>query len=147
MKVVIQRCKSGSVSVDGKLVNKINKGFVILVGFHIDDTEEDINYIVKKIINLRVFDDENGVMNNNILVTNGEILSISQFTLQAITRDGNRPSYNEAMNGEKAIKLYELFNQKLNEQVNTYGGIFGADMLVQIENDGPVTIIIDSKNK
>ena len=147
MKVVIQRCKSGSVEVDNKLINKIDKGFVILVGFHVTDALEDIDYIVRKILNLRVFDDENGVMNKNIIDSNGEILSISQFTLQAVTRDGNRPSWNEAMKGEEAIKLYELFNQKLNEKVKTYGGVFGADMLVKIENDGPVTIIIDSKNK
>ena len=102
---------------------------------------------MRKVLNLRVFDDENGVMNKNIIDSNGEILSISQFTLQAVTKDGNRPSWNEAMKGEEAIKLYELFNKKLNEKVKTYGGVFGADMLVKIENDGPVTIIIDSKNK
>ncbi len=147
MKVVIQRCKYGSVSVDGKLINEINKGFVVLAGFHVTDTEEDINYIVKKIINLRVFDDENGVMNKNIIDAGGEILSISQFTLQAVTKDGNRPSWNEAMKGDEAIKLYEIFNQKLNDGVKTYGGVFGAEMLVKIDNDGPVTIIIDSKNK
>ena len=147
MKVVIQRCKHGSVKVNGSLVNEIEKGYVILVGFHINDTEDDLNYIVRKVINLRVFDDENGVMNKNIKDANGEILSISQFTLQAITSEGNRPSYNEAMKGEEAIKLYERFNAKLNEEVKTYPGVFGADMLVSIENDGPVTIIIDSKNK
>ena len=147
MKVVIQRCKSGLVEVDNKLINKIYKGFVILVGFHVTDTVDDIDYIVRKVLNLRVFDDENGVMNKNIIDSNGEILSISQFTLQAVTKDGNRPSWNEAMKGEEAIKLYELFNKKLNEKVKTYGGVFGADMLVKIENDGPVTIIIDSKNK
>ena len=147
MKVVIQRCKSGLVEVDNKLINKIDKGFVILVGFHVTDALEDIDYIVRKVLNLRIFDDENGVMNKNIIDSNGEILSISQFTLQAVTKDGNRPSWNEAMKGEEAIKLYELFNQKLNEKVKTYGGVFGADMLVKIENDGPVTIIIDSKNK
>lgn len=147
MKVVIQRCKKGKVSVDNKLINEINNGFVILVGFHINDTMEDIDYIVRKVLNLRVFDDENGIMNKNIIDTNGEILSISQFTLQAVTKDGNRPSWNEAMKGEEAIKLYEIFNEKLNEKVKTYGGVFGADMLVEIDNDGPVTIIIDSKNK
>ena len=147
MKVVIQRCKSGAVSVSGKLINKIDKGFAILVGFHVNDTLDDVNYIVRKGVNLRVFDDESGIMNQNILAAGGEILSISQFTLQAITKDGNRPSYNEAMKGADAIKLYELFNQKLNEQVRTYGGIFGADMIVNIKNDGPVTIIIDSKDK
>lgn len=147
MKVVIQRCKSGSISVDNKIINKIGKGYVILVGFNVNDTIEDINYIVKKVINLRVFDDENGIMNKNILDTGGEILSISQFTLQAITKEGNRPSYIEAMKCEEAIKLYKLFNEKLNEQVKTYEGVFGAEMLVNIENDGPITIIIDSKNK
>ena len=147
MKVVIQRCKYGSVSVDNKIINKIGKGYVILVGFNVNDTIEDINYIVKKVINLRVFDDENGIMNKNILDAGGEILSISQFTLQAITKEGNRPSYIEAMKGEEAIKLYKLFNEKLNEQVKTYEGVFGADMLINIENDGPITIIIDSKNK
>lgn len=147
MKVVVQRCKYGSVSVNNKLINEINKGLVILVGFNIEDTEEDINYILKKVINLRIFDDENGIMNKSILDINGEILSISQFTLQAKTKEGNRPSYSDAMKGENAIKLYEEFNRKLNETIKTYGGIFGADMLVNIHNDGPVTIIIDSKNK
>ncbi len=147
MKVVIQRVKQGSVSVNNELVNKINKGYVILVGFNVLDTIDDINYLVKKIVNLRIFDDENGVMNKSIIDVNGEILSISQFTLQAITKEGNRPSYIEAMKGEDAIKLYKIFNQKLNEYVNTYPGIFGADMLVKIDNDGPVTIIIDSKNR
>lgn len=147
MKVVIQRCNNGSVSVNEKLINKIDKGYVILVGFHITDTLEDIDYIVRKIINLRVFDDENGVMNKSIIDVNGEILSISQFTLQANTKEGNRPSYIEAMKGDKAIELYHLFNEKLNEYVKTYEGVFGADMLVKIDNDGPITIIIDSKNR
>ena len=147
MKVVVQRCDNGSVSVNGKIINKINKGFVLLVGFHISDTEKDIDYIVKKIINLRIFDDDNGIMNKNILDAKGEILSISQFTLQAVTRDGNRPSYHEAMKGEDAIKLYNQFNQKLNNYVNTYPGVFGAEMKVSLINDGPITIIIDSKAK
>ena len=147
MKVVIQRCKSGSVSVNNKIVNQIKNGYVILVGFNVNDTIEDINYIAKKVINLRVFDDENGIMNKNIIDAKGEILSISQFTLQAVTKDGNRPSYSEAMKGEEAIELYKIFNEKLNEQVKTYDGIFGAEMIVNIENDGPITIIIDSKNK
>ncbi len=147
MKVVIQRCKKGKVEVDNKLINEINEGFVILVGFNILDDESDIDYIVKKIINLRVFDDEKGIMNKSILDHGGEILSISQFTLQANTKEGNRPSYMNAMKGEEAIKLYELFNKKLNKHVKTYGGIFGAEMEVYIQNDGPITIIIDSKNK
>lgn len=147
MKVVVQRCKYGSVSVDNKLVNEINNGLVVLVGINVADTLDDLNYIVKKVINLRIFDDENGIMNKSVLDVNGEILSISQFTLQAVTRDGNRPSYNEAMKGEYASRIYEQFNAKLNESVKTYGGVFGADMLVNIQNDGPVTIVIDSKNK
>lgn len=147
MKVVIQRCKYASVKVDNKLINEINNGFMILAGFSVDDTEDDLNYIVRKIINLRVFDDENGIMNKNIIDTKGKILSISQFTLQANTKDGNRPSYINAMKGENAIKLYELFNEKLNKEVETLAGVFGADMLVNIHNDGPITIIIDSKNK
>lgn len=147
MRVVIQRCKYGSVSVDNQLINEINKGYVILVGININDTIEDLNYLVRKIINLRVFDDENGVMNKSIIDARGEILSISQFTLQANTKDGNRPSYVNAMNGTEAIKLYEMFNAKLNEQVKTLPGVFGAEMLVNIQNDGPITIIIDSQNK
>lgn len=147
MKVVIQRCKSGSCTVDDKIVSKIDKGLVVLAGFNINDTIDDINYIVKKIVNLRIFDDENGVMNKSVKEVNGKILSISQFTLQAITKDGNRPSYVNAMKGEDAIKLYEIFNSKLNESVKTYSGVFGADMLIKIDNDGPITIVIDSQNK
>ncbi|MDD2238490.1 MAG: D-aminoacyl-tRNA deacylase, partial [Bacilli bacterium] len=104
-------------------------------------------YLVNKILKLRVFDDEKGVMNKSIIDINGEILSISQFTLQAITKDGNRPSYINAMNGAEALKLYKLFNSKLNEDIKTYPGVFGADMILDIKNHGPVTIIIDSKNK
>lgn len=144
MKIVVQRSKESSVSVDNKVVNKISKGLVLLVGININDTEEDIDYCVKKVVNLRIFDDEQGIMNKSILDVGGEILSISQFTLQANTKKGNRPSYINAMNGEDAIKLYELFNNKLNEYVKTYPGVFGAEMLVNIENDGPITIIIDS---
>ena len=147
MKVVIQRCKSGSCTVDDKIVSKIGNGLVVLAGFNVNDTIDDINYIVKKIVNLRIFDDENGVMNKSVIDVNGEILSISQFTLQAITKDGNRPSYVNAMKGKDAIKLYELFNSKLNESVKTYPGVFGADMLIKINNDGPITIVIDSQNK
>ena len=147
MKAVIQRVKSSSVSVDGKLINKIDKGFNILLGINVNDTHEDLDYLVRKILNLRIFDDENGVMNKSIQDVNGEILSISQFTLQASTKDGNRPSYINAMRGEEAIKLYDEFNAKLNETIKAYPGVFGADMEVNIVNDGPVTIIIDSQNK
>ena len=146
MKVVIQRSKYASVSVDNKLINEIQSGLMILVGFTQDDNTEDINYIVKKIINLRIFDDENGIMNKSILDTKGEILSISQFTLYGNTKKGNRPSYIKALGGKEAIKLYEIFNNTLNKSVPTKSGVFGADMQVTLTNDGPVTIIIDSKS-
>ena len=147
MKVVIQRALASSVEVDNKLINKIEKGMVILVGVNVEDTSEDVDYLVRKTLNLRIFDDENGVMNKSVIDVNGEILSISQFTLQASTKDGNRPSYINAMKGEEAVKLYEEYNKKLNEKVKTYPGVFGAEMKVSITNDGPITIIIDSKNK
>ena len=147
MKVVIQRALASSVKVDNKVINKIEKGMVILVGVNVEDTSEDVDYLVRKTLNLRIFDDENGVMNKSILDVGGEILSISQFTLQASTKDGNRPSYINAMKGEEAVKLYEEYNKKLNEKVKTYPGVFGAEMKVSITNDGPITIIIDSKNK
>ena len=147
MKVVIQRALASSVEVDNKLINKIEKGMVILVGVNVEDTSEDVDYLVRKTLNLRIFDDENGVMNKSILDVGGEILSISQFTHQASTKDGNRPSYINAMKGEEAVKLYEEYNKKLNEKVKTYPGVFGAEMKVSITNDGPITIIIDSKNR
>ena len=147
MKVVIQRALASSVEVDNKLINKIEKGMVILVGVNVEDTSEDVDYLVRKTLNLRIFDDENGVMNKSILDVGGEILSISQFTLQASTKDGNRPSYINAMKGEEAVKLYEEYNKKLNEKVKTFPGVFGAEMKVSITNDGSITIIIDSKNK
>lgn len=147
MKVVIQRVKKSSVLVYGKLINEIDAGFNILVGINVNDTADDIDYLVRKIVNLRVFDDDAGIMNKSILDSQGQILSISQFTLQADTKKGNRPSYINAMSGDKALSLYEEFNKKLNEFVPTFGGVFGADMEVSIINDGPVTIIIDSKDK
>lgn len=147
MRVVVQRCKYGSVSVDGKLVNGINNGMVLLVGFNVNDTIDDLEYIKRKVLNLRIYDDDNGVMNRSIIDAGGKILSISQFTLQAVTKDGNRPSYVNAMKGEEAITFYDKFNSMLNESVPTLPGVFGADMLVNIHNDGPITIIIDSKNR
>lgn len=147
MKVVIQRCKYASVTVDNKLINKIENGLLVLVGFTHDDNIEDINYIVRKTLNLRIFDDENGIMNKSVIDVQGKILSISQFTLYGNTKEGNRPSYTNAMKGEDAIKLYELFNEKLNESIPTLSGIFGAEMKIELLNDGPITIIIDSKNK
>lgn len=147
MKVVIQRSKNSNVVINNEIYNKIDKGLVIFSCFTEGDTIEDINYIVKKITNLRIFDDEEGVMNKSIVDTNGSILSISQFTLYADTKKGNRPSYIKALNGEESSKLYDLFNEELNKIVPTVTGVFGADMLVNIQNDGPITIIIDSKNK
>lgn len=147
MRVVIQRVSDASVTIDNKVYNSINNGFMVLVGFTEGDNSSDIDYIVKKIVNLRVFDDENGVMNKSILDTNGTILSISQFTLYANTKKGNRPSYIDALKGELSTKLYDEFNEKLNEIVPTKTGIFGADMKVSLINDGPVTIIIDSKER
>lgn len=145
MKIVAQRSKYASVKVDNKLINEIDNGLVLLVSFTHTDTESDIDYLVKKVANLRIFDDENGVMNKSILDVNGSILSISQFTLYANTLKGNRPSYVQALGGSEAIKLYNLFNEKLNKIVETKTGIFGADMQVTLTNDGPVTIILESK--
>ena len=147
MKVVIQRVASSSVLIDNKIYNTINNGLLVLSCFTEGDTSEDIDYIVKKIVNLRIFDDEVGVMNKSILDVTGEILSISQFTLYAITKNGNRPSYIKALNGTLSKPLYEEFNEKLKEHIKTKTGIFGADMKVELVNDGPITIIIDSKDK
>lgn len=147
MKVVVQRVKSSSVTIDNKLYNSINKGLMVLVGFTEGDNTSDIDYIVKKIVNLRIFDDENGIMNKSIIDTNGSILSISQFTLYADTKKGNRPSYIKALKSEYSSKLYDEFNKKLSEYINIKTGVFGAEMEVSLINDGPITIIIDSKNK
>ena len=147
MKVVIQRSKNSNVVIDNKIYNEIPFGLVVLSCFTEGDTSEDIDYIVKKITNLRIFDDENGVMNKSILDVGGSILSISQFTLYAETKKGNRPSYIRALNGSQSILLYDEFNQKLNEIVPTVTGVFGAEMVLNITNDGPITIIIDSKEK
>lgn len=147
MKVVIQRSKNSNVYIDNKLYNEIDHGLVILSCFTEGDGIDDINYIVKKIVNLRIFDDENGVMNKSIIIVNGSILSISQFTLYADTKKGNRPSYFKALKGDEATILYDKFNEELNKQIKTVTGVFGADMEVHITNDGPVTIIIDSKDK
>lgn len=143
MKVVVQRSKKSSVSVEGKLVNEIDNGMVLLVSFTQGDTIDNILKMTKKIANLRIFDDENGVMNKSILDVGGEILSISQFTLYGDTTKGNRPSYIKALNGEEAIKLYETFNEEMNKYVVTKPGIFGAEMMVNISNDGPITLIME----
>ena len=147
MKVVIQRVSEANVTINDEIYNQIDNGFMILVGFTEGDDSTDIDYIVKKVVNLRVFDDENGIMNKSILDVGGNILSISQFTLYADTRKGNRPSYINALKGELSTKLYDEFNNKLNEYVLTKTGIFGEDMKVHLINDGPITIIIDSKER
>lgn len=146
MRVVVQRSLESSVSVEEKLISKIPFGLVLLVGFTDGDTIEDIHYMVKKITNLRIFDDEEGIMNKSILDVGGSILSISQFTLYADTKKGNRPSYMKAMKGKDANVLYDKFNQELSKVVETKTGIFGADMQVNILNDGPVTILLDAKS-
>lgn len=143
MKVVIQRVKNSSCEVDGKITGKTELGFMILVGFTFDDNLDTIKYIVNKIINLRVFDDENGVMNKSIKDVNGTILSISQFTLYADTKKGNRPSYVNALPSKEASCLYDEFNKELNKEIHTETGIFGADMDIKLENFGPVTIIME----
>lgn len=147
MRTVIERVSKSNVTIDGKVYNSIDEGFMVLVGFTLDDDINDINYIVKKIVNLRVFNDINGVMNRSIIDVGVSILSISQFTLYADTKKGNRPSYKRALNGEYSSKLYDDFNKELSKYVNVKTGIFGSDMKVSLINDGPVTIIIDSKNK
>lgn len=143
MKVVVQRSKKSSVSVSEKIVNEIDNGMVLLVSFTQGDTIDNILKMTKKIANLRIFDDEEGVMNKSILDVGGEILSISQFTLYGDTTKGNRPSYVKALNGEEAIKLYETFNEEMNKYVVTKPGIFGAEMMVNISNDGPITLIME----
>ena len=145
MRVVVQRSLESSVTVDSKIVGKINSGLVLLVGFTPGDTEKEIDYMVKKVLNLRIFDDENGVMNKSVLDVGGEVLSISQFTLYGNAEKGNRPSYIDAMKGEEATILYDLFNQKLREYIKVETGIFGADMLVKINNNGPVTILLEKE--
>ena len=145
MRILVQRSLSSSVSVDNEIVGSIDNGLVLLVGFTHTDNSEDIDYLIKKVVNLRIFDDENGVMNKSILDVGGSILSISQFTLYADTKKGNRPSYINAMGGENSIKLYDEFNQKLSNFVKVEKGIFGAEMIVSITNDGPVTIMLESR--
>ncbi len=146
MRVVVQRVKESSVKVDGKVVGASGYGFMLLVSFTMGDNEDIIDYMVKKIVNLRIMDDENKVMNKSILDIKGSILSISQFTLYADTKKGNRPSYIKALNGSEASKLYDLFNEKLGELVPVEAGIFGADMEVSLVNDGPITIMLEKEN-
>ena len=145
MRILVQRSLKSNVTIDNKVVGSIDSGLVLFVGFTDDDSSSDIDYLVKKVINLRVFDDENGVMNKSILDVKGEILSISQFTLYADTKKGNRPSYVKALKGDLAIKLYDEFNKKLSEYVKVEKGVFGADTVVNISNSGPTTIFLESR--
>lgn len=149
MRLVIQRVREASVSIDGEKVSAIGKGLLVLVGVETGDTEEDVKWLVGKTAGLRIFDDENGVMNRSVQDIDGEALAVSQFTLTASTRRGNRPSYIRAAGHELAVQLYEKYCDSLSEALGkpVGRGVFGADMKVALVNDGPVTIIIDSKLK
>lgn len=148
MRVVLQRVLNSSVKVEEKVVGKIDQGLLVLVAFTKEDTMDEIKYMVNKIINLRIFDDEEKVMNKSLIDINGSILSVSQFTLYADSKKGNRPSYKKALESNEAKKLYDKFNdefRKLHVKIET--GIFGADMQVSLINDGPVSIILEKENK
>lgn len=145
MRIVAQRSLEASCEVDGKITGKIDKGLVLLVGFTQTDTKEIVDYMVRKVLNLRIFDDENGVMNKSIDKENAQILSISQFTLYGDPIKGNRPSYIKALNGEEAVKLYDYFNEQLSKEIKVETGVFGAEMKISLVNDGPITIIIEKE--
>ena len=149
MRIVIQRVLSASVTIDGVVKSAIGPGMLILLGIGHEDDDSDIEYLVKKVSGLRIFDDEAGVMNLSVQDVGGEVIVVSQFTLMAHTRKGNRPSYIDAAGHEKAIPLYEAFCRRLSEALGkpVGTGVFGADMKVALVNDGPVTICIDSKNR
>lgn len=144
MKIVVQRCTNAKVDVDNKTIGKIENGLMLLVGFTDTDDSKTIDYMVNKVINLRIFDDEQGVMNKSLQDVSGSILSVSQFTLYGDATKGNRPSYVKALTSDKAIKLYEEFNNKLKEKnIHVETGKFGADMKVTLTNDGPITILLE----
>ncbi|MBR4618977.1 MAG: D-tyrosyl-tRNA(Tyr) deacylase [Bacilli bacterium] len=143
MKVVVQRSRYSKVEVSKKIVGKIDKGLVVLVSFTEGDGIKQINWMVNKILGLRIFDDENGIMNKSVIDIGASILSISQFTLYADCIKGNRPSYHKALKSNEASVLYDLFNKKLKEHIKVETGIFGSEMLLEIQNDGPVTIILE----
>ena len=149
MKIVIQRVSKANVTINKIKVAEINNGLLILLGIVSEDTQEDIDFLVRKIANIRIFNDENGVMNHSLLESKGAVIVVPQFTLQASTKKGNRPSYIKAAKPEIAIPLYKNFLQTLEKELHkkVQTGEFGADMKVELLNDGPVTIIIDSKNK
>lgn len=149
MRTVIQRVQHCSVTIDGQLKSNIGNGMLVLVGIEDRDTQEDIEWLCKKIANLRIFDDDNGVMNRSVIDTGGEVMVVSQFTLHASTKKGNRPSYIHASKPDFAIPMYESFCAEMGLQIgkNVATGVFGADMKIELLNDGPVTILIDSQNK
>lgn len=149
MRIVIQRVLNASVSIEGKLHSAIDKGLMILVGVAEGDTEQDMEWLAAKAANMRIFDDENGVMNRSVIDVAGEVLAVSQFTLNASTKKGNRPSYIHAAGHDLAVPLYEKFCERVQELIGreVKRGVFGADMQVSLINDGPVTIIVDSKLK
>ncbi|MFH6604626.1 D-aminoacyl-tRNA deacylase [Maribacter algicola] len=149
MRAIIQRVSRASVTVEGNLISKIKMGLLVLLGIENADAKEDIEWLSRKIVNLRIFNDENGIMNKSLLEVDGDVIIVSQFTLHAATKKGNRPSYIKAAKPDRAIPVYEQFVRQveldLGKRVGT--GVFGADMKVDLLNDGPVTLIIDTKNK
>ncbi|MBP2620560.1 D-aminoacyl-tRNA deacylase [Streptococcus panodentis] len=147
MKIVIQRVKHAQVSIGQELYSCIGPGLLLLVGVGPDDSQEDLDYAVRKIVNMRIFSDDAGKMNLSVKDIGGEILSISQFTLHADTKKGNRPAFVKAAPPEMASRLYDAFNLALQQEVPTQTGLFGADMQVELLNDGPVTIILDTKHR
>ena len=148
MRVVLQRVAHASVTVDGEIIGKIQRGFLLLVGVTHDDAMEDMEYLVRKIVQMRIFEDEEGELNRSIQDIGGEILSVSQFTLYADTKKGNRPSFSKAAPGDVAVEMFEQFNGLLRDTgIPVETGQFGADMKVELLNDGPVTILLDSKTR
>lgn len=148
MRVVLQRVTHASVTVEEKVIGKIQRGFLLLVGVTHDDAMEDMEYLIRKIVQMRIFEDEEGKLNRSIQDIGGEILSVSQFTLYADTKKGNRPSFSKAAPGDVALEMFEQFNGLLRETgIPVETGQFGADMKVELLNDGPVTILLDSKNR
>ena len=143
MRVLVQKCRNASVSVSGKIVGRCDFGLMLLVGFTEGDNSSNISYLVNKILKLRIFEDENGVMNRSVMDVGGSILSVSQFTLYGDTSKGNRPSYIKALNGERAKELYDSFNQELSKSISVQTGEFGADMEVSFTNLGPTTILLE----
>ena len=148
MRVILQRVSHASVTVEEKVIGKIQRGFLLLVGVTHDDAMEDMEYLVRKIVQMRIFEDEEGKLNRSIQDIGGEILSVSQFTLYADTKKGNRPSFSKAAPGDVALEMFDQFNALLRETgISVETGQFGADMKVELLNDGPVTILLDSKNR